>query len=173
MNGHLAASEAGLDPRRRYLVAAGHLELPDEPAEVHLALYTWVERLEDWLVGQALCGRSVEGVPQFGGAGATCAGCASYLPTYEQALASELAALQGRVGGRAVRVAASDAVENGAWHAVWLESDWQWVTERMATEQREYAADRVAAYSAHLAAVDGEPERGEPNGLRWWRDSSR
>ncbi|MFE1383505.1 hypothetical protein ACFW6S_31620 [Streptomyces sp. NPDC058740] len=149
-----------LDVRRRYLVVVGHLQLPDEPEAVHLALYTWHERLGDWLVGQGLCGRSVP-----------CTMCAAYLPTYEQALAQELAALHGCAEDRTARAHAGDTVENGAWFTVWLEGGWKWVTSRMTTEQREYAADRVAAYSAYLAAVDGEPERGVLAGLRWWRDS--
>lgn len=63
-----------------------------------------------------------------------------------------------------------DTPENGAWHTVWLESKWQWITSRMTTPQREYAADCVAAYSRYLASCDGELEREEPEGLRWWRD---
>jgi len=59
--------------------------------------------------------------------------------------------------------------ENGAWHTVWLEGNWPWVTKKMPTPQREYAADRVAAYSRYLAACDGDLERQEPEGLRWWR----
>jgi hypothetical protein len=67
-----------------------------------------------------------------------------------------------------------DTPENGAWFTVWLESGkWRWTTQKMTTEQREYAADRVAAYSQHLAHCDGELGRGEPEGLRWWREVSR
>ncbi|MFB9558613.1 hypothetical protein [Streptomyces roseoviridis] len=168
----IATRGEGLDVRRRYLVPAGHLQLPGEPTDVHLSLYTWHDRLDGWLVGQALCGRSVEGVPVFGRC-ATCAGCAGWLPTYEQALGQELAALRSRAEDRTARALAGDTVENGAWFTVWLESRWEWVTSRMTTEQREYAADRVAAYSAYLAELDGEPERKEPDGLRWWRGSAR
>ena len=63
-----------------------------------------------------------------------------------------------------------DTAENGAWMTVWLEGKWSWITSKMTTEQREYAADRVAAYSRYLAACDGDLERGEPDGLRWWRE---
>ncbi|MFG2332663.1 hypothetical protein ACGFMM_23945 [Streptomyces sp. NPDC048604] len=42
----------------------------------------------------------------------------------------------------------------------------------MTTEQREYAADR-AANSGYLAAVNGDEQRGEPDGLRWWREVGR
>jgi hypothetical protein len=31
----------------------------------------------------------------------------------------------------------------------------------------------VAAYSRYLATVDGDLEREEPEGLRWWREASR
>lgn len=65
-----------------------------------------------------------------------------------------------------------DTPENGAWHAVWLEGKWSWITSRMTTVQREYAADRVAAYSRYLAACDNELGRGEPEGLRWWREAA-
>lgn len=61
---------------------------------------------------------------------------------------------------------------DGAWGTVWLEGDWRWITSRMTTEQREYAADCVARWSASLAEQDGDLEREEPTGLRWWRDSA-
>lgn len=63
-----------------------------------------------------------------------------------------------------------DTPENGAWNQVWLEGNWRWVTSRMTTEQREYAADRVAAYGRYLGFVDGDRGRAEPDGLRWWRE---
>lgn len=57
-----------------------------------------------------------------------------------------------------------------AWGTVWLEGNWQWLTSRMTTPAREHAADAVARWSARLAADDGDLDRGEPDGLRWWRD---
>ncbi|MCX4911861.1 hypothetical protein [Streptomyces sp. NBC_00878] len=60
--------------------------------------------------------------------------------------------------------------ESGAWHTVWLEGKWRWVTSKMTTPQREYAADCVAAYCRYLAVRDGDVERAEPEGLRWWRE---
>lgn len=63
-----------------------------------------------------------------------------------------------------------DTPENGAWHTVWLEGKWRWITSRMTTPQREYAADRVAAYDWYLAHCDKELGRAEPEDLRWWRD---
>lgn len=72
-----------------------------------------------------------------------------------------------------VLVAGSDTVENGAWHTVWLEGRWEWLTKKMTTERREYAADCVAAYSRHLATMDGRLWTGDPEGLRWWREDGR
>ena len=66
-----------------------------------------------------------------------------------------------------------DTPENGAWHTVWLEGKWRWVTSRMTTPQREYAADRVAAYDRYLAHCDSDLGRGELEGLRWWREVGR
>lgn len=60
--------------------------------------------------------------------------------------------------------------EDGAWGTVWLEGKWRWLTSKMTTEEREYAADCVARWSARLAADDGDLERGEPDDLRWWRE---
>lgn len=63
-----------------------------------------------------------------------------------------------------------DTPENRAWHTVWLEGDWRWLTSKMTPESREYAADRVAAYSRHLSQWNVEPVHTDPEGLRWWRD---
>lgn len=59
---------------------------------------------------------------------------------------------------------------DGAWGSVWLHGNWKWLTKNMATPDREHAADAVARWSAALAKDDGDLERGEPDGLRWWRD---
>lgn len=61
---------------------------------------------------------------------------------------------------------------DGAWHTVWLEGKWRWVTSRMTTPEREHAADAVARHNAVLAAADNDPDRGEPTDLRWWRDDA-
>ncbi|MFF6844717.1 hypothetical protein ACFY8X_39005 [Streptomyces tanashiensis] len=58
---------------------------------------------------------------------------------------------------------------DAAWGAVWLHGSWQYLTSKMSPPEREHVADAVARWSADLAAVDGEEERGEPEGLRWWR----
>ncbi|MFF8610859.1 hypothetical protein ACF06X_33675 [Streptomyces sp. NPDC015346] len=162
-----------LDRARRYLVPVGRLLLPDEPDLVHLSLYAWNDRWDGWMTGLALCGSSVEGDALPNETVVTCSGCEAYRPTYVTVLEREAAAVAGRDRARAARAHAGDTVENGAWHTVWLEGNWSWVTKKMTTEQREYAADRVAAYSAYLAAVDGDLEREEPDGLRWWREAGR
>jgi hypothetical protein len=162
-----------LDKTRRYLVPVARVDLPDEPSIVHLALYEWVPRLEDWANGPALCSRSTQGVlPE--GTEVTCPDCQHYQPTYEAVLNTQHAAAGGALERRRRRDAAGDTTENGAWHTVWLESGkWRWTTQKMTTPQREYAADCVAAYSRYLATEDGDLERAEPEGLRWWREEGR
>ncbi|MFB7359607.1 hypothetical protein [Streptomyces gardneri] len=59
---------------------------------------------------------------------------------------------------------------DGAWGSVWLHGNWKWLTSQMSTPEREHAADAVARWSDDLAREDGEEGRGEPEGLRWWRD---
>ncbi|MDX5526150.1 hypothetical protein PV677_36385 [Streptomyces sp. DE06-01C] len=66
-----------------------------------------------------------------------------------------------------------DTLENAAWCSVWLHGKWRYLTQKMSTPEREYAADRVASYCRHLAECDNDPERGEPDGLRWWREAGR
>lgn len=162
-----------LDPGRRYLVPVERLRLPDEPDLVHFSLYQWDACLEAWMTGLALCGRSTEQGALPEGTEVTCPNCPLYLPTYQAVLDAEAAAAAGEAGRRVQRAMDGDTTENGAWHTVWLEGRWRWVTSRMTTPQREYAADRVAAYSRYLAAVDGDLERDEPEGLRWWREEGR
>lgn len=53
-------------------------------------------------------------------------------------------------------------VADGAWHTVWLEGKWQWITKKMTTEQREVAAAAVERYSAAQ-----EPDA-DPINVRWW-----
>lgn len=65
---------------------------------------------------------------------------------------------------------ATQVVNDDAWGSVWLHGKWSWLTKNMTTEQREHAADCVARWSARLAEIDGDLERGEPEGLRWWRE---
>jgi hypothetical protein len=47
------------DRSRRYLVAVGPLGMPDEPDDTHLAVLGWNPRVEAWVHGVAICGRSV------------------------------------------------------------------------------------------------------------------
>lgn len=163
-----------LDRARRYLVPVARLDLPDEPNIVHLALYQWLPQFEAWATGLALCGRSTAQGPLAEGTEVTCPGCQFYQPTYEAVLDAQRAAAGGALERRRRRDAAGGTTENGAWHAVWLESGtWRWTTQTMTTPQREYAADCVAAYSRYLATCDGELERAEPEGLRWWREAGR
>jgi hypothetical protein len=61
---------------------------------------------------------------------------------------------------------------DAAWHSVWLHGHWRYITKQMTSSEREHAADAVARYDTVLAAADGEDGRGEPGGLRWWRDDS-
>lgn len=150
--------EQGLDRSRRYLRPVARLQLPDEPDLVHLAVYEWLPMFEAWATGPGLCGRSTAQGPLEEGMEVTCPDCQHYQPTYQAALDAQAVA------------AAGNTTENGAWHTVWLEGKWRWITSRMTTPQREYAADCVAAYSRYLATCDADLEREEPEGLRWWRD---
>lgn len=58
-----------------------------------------------------------------------------------------------------------------AWGSVWLHGNWRYLTKNMSPPDRELAADAVARWSRTLDTADGEPDRGEPDGLRWWRES--
>lgn len=62
-------------------------------------------------------------------------------------------------------------VADDAWGSVWLHGNWTWLTKNMTTSGREHAADAVARWNRRLAEVDGDPDRGEPEGLRWWREA--
>jgi hypothetical protein len=66
---------------------------------------------------------------------------------------------------------AAQVVADAAWGSVWLHGDWRWLTKCMTTPEREYAADCVARWNARLAEEDGDPDRAEPDGLRWWREA--
>jgi muconolactone delta-isomerase len=167
MNNPTATEATELDTSRRYLVPVARLDLPNEPDLVHVSLYSWHPRLAMWITEWALCGTSVEQGALPNGTAVTCPGCTVLLPKYQAILDAQAA----QAVRRREQDATGDTVENGAWHTVWLESGkWRWVTSKMTTEQREYAADCVAAYSRYLATVDGDLKREEPSGLRWWRE---
>lgn len=166
-----ATEDRELDKTKVYLVPVPHLGLQDEPELVHLALYSWVERIDAWATEPGICGRSTAQGPLPEGTAVTCPGCLQRQPVYEQLVDSANRADELQTEARQQQALAGNTVENGAWFKVWLESGkWRWTTSKMTTEQREYAADRVAAYSKYLAAVDGDLEREEPSDLRWWRD---
>lgn len=76
-----------LDKTRRYLVPIGRLRLPSEPDVVHLTVYRWVPRVQEWFTGLALCGHSTEGEPLPAGTEVTCSGCREKKEDYERYLA--------------------------------------------------------------------------------------
>lgn len=75
-----------LDTTRRYLRPVARLQLPDEPDLVHLSLYEWLPKWEEWATSWALCGRSAEQGALPEGTEVTCQSCLAYKPTYEAAL---------------------------------------------------------------------------------------
>jgi hypothetical protein len=77
-------SPDGLDITRRYLVPVASLKLADTPVEVHLSLYTWAVRIDEWVTGLSLCGASVEQGALPAGTTVTCVGCLQYEPVYRQ-----------------------------------------------------------------------------------------
>lgn len=51
-------------------------------------------------------------------------------------------------------------------HSIWLHVDWRYVTKQLTTDQKEFFADSVEAFSHR--ANEGAP--GEPLSMdRWWR----
>lgn len=155
-------AEQGLDRSRRYLVPVARLQLPDQPDLVHLARYEWLPRFEEWATwSTALCGHSTEQGALPDDTVVTCQDCLGYKASYE-------AAFERPAAKQAVPV---DDPGDGAWHTVWLEGGWRWITSRMTTPQREHAADAAARYNRYLAEYDGDPDRSEPEGLRWWREA--
>lgn len=75
-----------LDKTRRYLVPVGRLELPGQPDVVHLTVYRWIPRVQEWFAGQALCGYSTEGDPLPAGTEVTCQSCEAYRAKYQTVL---------------------------------------------------------------------------------------
>lgn len=165
--------KTALDPGRRYLVPVARLRLPDEPDVVHLSVYQWIPGFQAWATSLALCGYSTEQGPLDEGTEVTCPDCQAYQPEYQAVLDEQAKPAEGAEERKRRRAAAGDTTENGAWMSVWLHGHWPRLTRQMTTPQREYAADCVAAYSRHLAAVDGDLGRPEPAGLRWWREAGR
>lgn len=75
-----------LDQSRRYLVPVGPLGLRGEPDHTHLAVMDWNTRIEEWLTGVGVCGRSTAQGPLAAGTVATCPDCVEYQPVYEAML---------------------------------------------------------------------------------------
>jgi hypothetical protein len=169
-------TETTFDPELRYLVPVGRLLLPDEPDLVHLSLYEWLPHWEEWATGLALCGRSTEQGALLEGTEVTCEPCQAYRDRYQAVLDQDRRRLEAARAVREDRTTQphpGDTVENAAWHSVWLHGKWSWLTRNMTTPEREYAADCVAAYGEYLAFCDEDLDRGEPEGLRWWREAGR
>lgn len=86
MTDQTATEATELDKTRRYLVPVERLRLPEEPDLVHLSLYEWEPRWEEWLTGLALCGRSTEQGALPDGTEVTCPGCGAYREKYQTVL---------------------------------------------------------------------------------------
>jgi hypothetical protein len=81
---------ADLDRSRRYLKPVPRLQLTDEPDLVHLALYAWEPKFEEWIAyGTALCGRSTEQGNLPMDTEVTCPRCCRRRPQYKAVLARE------------------------------------------------------------------------------------
>jgi hypothetical protein len=63
------------------------------------------------------------------------------------------------------RVTASDL--DHAMFTVWLEGNWQWITKKMTTDEREAA---VAAVLRYDAATHGDDEELPRSSLAWWEN---
>lgn len=137
----LLTGEHVLDRRRRYLVPVGRLLLPSEPKVVHLTVYWWHERSKAWMIGQALCARSVEGEPILDGTLASCPDCAVYLPKYVEALAREVALL--------LRQDAA-AAPGGAQDRLWVQVRTVLETSRLSQAE---AARRLGLSTKHLCRM--------------------
>ena len=82
-----ATEATELDRSRRYLRPVASIQLPDEPNLVHLSLYEWLPKWEEWATGWALCGGSAEQGALLEGTEVTCPECEAYRPKYERMLA--------------------------------------------------------------------------------------
>ncbi|WP_069766009.1 hypothetical protein [Streptomyces sp. LUP47B] len=81
-------SETGeLDKTRRYLRPVRATIISDDPAGVHLAVYSWLEMFDAWVTGPGICGESMQQGPLPEGTAVTCASCLAYQPKYERYLA--------------------------------------------------------------------------------------
>lgn len=78
--------EEGLDRTRRYLRPVTATTVSGEPDGVHLSLYEWLPKFEEWATGWALCGMSADQGALPEGTEVTCQGCLDYQPKYERML---------------------------------------------------------------------------------------
>jgi hypothetical protein len=76
-----------LDKARRYLRPVRATIISDDPAGVHLAVYSWLEMFDAWVTGPGICGESMQQGPLPEGTAVTCASCLEYQPKYERYLA--------------------------------------------------------------------------------------
>lgn len=56
-----------------------------------------------------------------------------------------------------------------AMHTVWLEGNWQWITRKMTSEEREAAIAAVLRYS-NTALRDGDDDLLTRASLAWWEN---
>lgn len=82
-----AAEATELDKTRRYLRPVRATIISDDPDGVHLAVYSWVERVDAWVTGPGICGESMMQGPLPEDSVVTCASCLEWKPKYERWLA--------------------------------------------------------------------------------------
>lgn len=84
--------------RRRRLVPVRCSTVRGEPDGVHLSVYEWEPRYQEWITGPALCGQSADQGALPDGTPVTCTGfagsCEGYRDSYERALAGRPTAEQ-------------------------------------------------------------------------------
>ncbi|MFG2276725.1 hypothetical protein ACGFNY_44075 [Streptomyces chartreusis] len=80
-------NEAELDKTRRYLRPVRATILSDDPAGVHLAVYSWLEPFEAWATGPGLCGESMRQGPLPEDTVVTCPQCEKWRAKYLRMLA--------------------------------------------------------------------------------------
>lgn len=77
----------GLNRARRYLRPVQADILSDNPGNVHLAVYSWLEMFDAWATGPGICGESMQQGPLPEGTAVTCQACEAWRPKYERMLA--------------------------------------------------------------------------------------
>ena len=87
MTEQTATEATGLDKSRRYLRPVRATVISDDPDGVHLAVYSWLPRLDEWATGPGLCGESVQQDALPVGTVVTCPSREAYRSKYERYLA--------------------------------------------------------------------------------------